>query len=1199
MSNRAIQQVTPTKTSSTTEVRLQRQTVNNEEKKPIPTLDLSPAAKANAVEAAAQNQNGDGSGGGGSNFTQLLPMQTYAIPSSSPGLIGSLNHRQIAAIAVTQELASRTAGYDPALVGKDVLQAILDEIGQQAVGKSRSASAIASFATGLIGQSLLSKDNSPLSSDAIAGGFKSGGLGAGLSLVIPGPANETWQVKFSLAPDFNDPKKSFGAVGISINLDAFSGGSSRKPTVVQPKLTVNTPGDKYEQEADRVAEQVMRMPEPQVQRQCACGKNSIDGECSECKKKKQPSTGSLQRVASSPAGGVAAPPIVDSVLSSPGSQLPDSTRNFMESRFGHDFSHVRVHTDQRATESAAAVKARAYTVGNNIVFGRGESPSRDQHLLAHELTHTLQQGNAGESATVRRQQASEEPLKAPGELKEHQKNKHGGQHVFEYKEGSKTTWIDPYKIDFLQSAGFDVYQAARKKGFSAFGSLFVVAHASLESDWGKGNWSNETHNLFSIMGGSNKKYSNAHGTLSKFSTNEEGFEAYVALLGKSDRWPTTVAENTGLLRLDYFTADDLNKALHQKPYYSKGGPAYNADPDSDYGQDLLNRMKFLIGPLLAALDAMGNPPTPEPVGSAMVAHFKELLTARTLLLAGKKTPASTGASTVSPISGDVKRKAFSSSGGMEAPSIVNEVVSSSGAPLPVNTRTFMESRFDQDFSHVRVHTDQQAADSAASVQARAYTVGNHIVFGQEQFEPTSTSGQRLLAHELTHVRQQSRSDEIRSSTTFPSESTGRHVQRFLNGCSPQSKTNVPIAFAPNDPIWKIESGWMVKILEQLQAYFASDINTFTGIETGVASAQGINNKRLEIAVRAVLSKNGKSTTRDDEVSFLPLQQRLEIFEFIGNKALTSLGESKNKRTVKAYYFPGKSSEKALVVGGIHGSELSAIEVAELLLQDLQQSTEKPYFSVVLVPVLFPDNREVTEQEWQKSQPDKGIGRYTLGQPEEKRYDPNRKYPQAGTAYDPNNPIGASGVPMEPENVMLLELINAFQPTRIAALHSIQDSRFAGFYADPRTDSSQVAKGYTQDEALALRISNRALAEGAEVPGNSEIGREAINKSSKKKMSAASVKHTALYPRDPPIAEKGKPQDRDTEGNTSSFGAWSSTDVKGGRPAMTTITMEVDTGRPSHKPGDSNTNADRLKDLKARSIALREVFLGPRQPNDPP
>lgn len=165
------------------------------------------------------------------------------------------------------------------------------------------------------------------------------------------------------------------------------------PHRLQPKLLVNEPGDEFEQEADRVAEQVIRMPEPQVQRQCACGKSFTEGECSECKKKKQEATGSLQCVASSPVGGIAAPPIVESVLSSPGSPLPTTARSFMESRLGQDFSHIRVHTDQRARESAAAVQARAYTVGNNIVFGNGEHPSGDQRLLAHELTHVVQQSH--------------------------------------------------------------------------------------------------------------------------------------------------------------------------------------------------------------------------------------------------------------------------------------------------------------------------------------------------------------------------------------------------------------------------------------------------------------------------------------------------------------------------------------------------------------------------------------------------------------------------------------------------------------------------------------------------------------------------------------------------------------------------------------------------------------------------------------
>lgn len=148
--------------------------------------------------------------------------------------------------------------------------------------------------------------------------------------------------------------------------------SAQYPLLFQPKLTVNIPGDQYEQEADRIAEQVMRMPDPQVQRQCSCGGSTKSGECPECKKKKKEESIKLQRASTSSIGGMSAPPIVNEILSSSGAPLPTTTRSFMESRFGQDFSHVRVHTNERAAESAEAVQAKAYTVGNNIVFGRGK-----------------------------------------------------------------------------------------------------------------------------------------------------------------------------------------------------------------------------------------------------------------------------------------------------------------------------------------------------------------------------------------------------------------------------------------------------------------------------------------------------------------------------------------------------------------------------------------------------------------------------------------------------------------------------------------------------------------------------------------------------------------------------------------------------------------------------------------------------------
>ena len=90
----------------------------------------------------------------------------------------------------------------------------------------------------------------------------------------------------------------------------------------------------------------------------------------------------------------------------------------------------------------------------------------------------------------------------------------------------------------------------------------------------------------------------------------------------------------------------------------------------------------------------------------------------------------------------------------EVPSIVHDVLRSPGQPLDPPTRAFLESRFGFDFSQVRVHTDAKAAESARIVNALAYTVGRDVVFGADQYAPTTRVGQRLLAHELTHTIQQ-------------------------------------------------------------------------------------------------------------------------------------------------------------------------------------------------------------------------------------------------------------------------------------------------------------------------------------------------------------------------------------------------------------------------------------------------------------
>lgn len=130
-----------------------------------------------------------------------------------------------------------------------------------------------------------------------------------------------------------------------------------------------------------------------LQRKCAWyGTPGPTGECEACRKKCEAAT--LQRAASHTAVAHTVPPIVHDVLRSPGAPLDPVTRAFMEPRFGHDFSRVRVHTDAKAAESARAVDALAYTAGRDIVLGSGQHTSRSSsglRLMAHELMHVVQQ----------------------------------------------------------------------------------------------------------------------------------------------------------------------------------------------------------------------------------------------------------------------------------------------------------------------------------------------------------------------------------------------------------------------------------------------------------------------------------------------------------------------------------------------------------------------------------------------------------------------------------------------------------------------------------------------------------------------------------------------------------------------------------------------------------------------------------------
>jgi hypothetical protein len=182
----------------------------------------------------------------------------------------------------------------------------------------------------------------------------------------------------------------------------MSGLNQGQGTALQTKLTVSQPKDVYEQEADRIADEVISGASlGMVQRQCACDSNKgRSGGCDQCQNAEQ----SLQRSSAVISDGPAPAVANEAMSSSSGQALGGPSRAKMESRFGEDFSDVTLHSDEAAAEAARAVKAKAFTVGRDIYLDRTHyhpGTKEGQHLLAHELTHVVQQRGGAKPAIMR------------------------------------------------------------------------------------------------------------------------------------------------------------------------------------------------------------------------------------------------------------------------------------------------------------------------------------------------------------------------------------------------------------------------------------------------------------------------------------------------------------------------------------------------------------------------------------------------------------------------------------------------------------------------------------------------------------------------------------------------------------------------------------------------------------------------------
>ncbi|MBS1911272.1 MAG: DUF4157 domain-containing protein [Bacteroidetes bacterium] len=183
-------------------------------------------------------------------------------------------------------------------------------------------------------------------------------------------------------------------------------------SIVQPKLVFGSPGDRFEQEADAIAERVtadgntaMTAPTPAQPTPVQPASNAMaQAKCAECEKKEDDEKKHLQRkeIGSATAAGSAAagadPGGIENRLGRGGATLPGPSRSFYENRMGADFSQVRIHNDTESAAMNRSLGARAFTHGSHIYFNRGEyapASHEGKKLIAHELAHTMQQGAAG------------------------------------------------------------------------------------------------------------------------------------------------------------------------------------------------------------------------------------------------------------------------------------------------------------------------------------------------------------------------------------------------------------------------------------------------------------------------------------------------------------------------------------------------------------------------------------------------------------------------------------------------------------------------------------------------------------------------------------------------------------------------------------------------------------------------------------
>jgi hypothetical protein len=517
----------------------------------------------------------------------------------------------------------------------------------------------------------------------------------------------------------------------------------------------------------------------------------------------------------------------------------------------------------------------------------------------------------------------------------------------------------------------------------------------------------------------------------------------------------------------------------------------------------------------------------------------------------------------------LQRQAAGTGGPAAAPSIVHDVLRSPGRPLDATARRALEPRLGHDFSKVRIHADARAAASARAVGAAAYTVGPDIAFAEGQYQPATPRGQRLLAHELTHVVQQARgplpaAPEGSLPVSDPADAAEREAERV--SCSLDGPAGPP------------------PIVERPPLSLARAPLDVDGISKDAANPGTVNLGPVlgiwaPVLISQLFVKYGPHAS--GQIAFAADFPTTFTLPKDTSKPVATLPKVDkvpplSNIPVEAHFFPPArpAQGRALVIGGFHGDEQPGWQMVEALVAELSapNGTLNLAFNTIVVPRL---NAAAIADELA------GV-RMWRNRCNRQIVDLNRNFPTGNTPKDTDcaNTVGA---PIQPEVQAVMDLITKFKPDRILSTHAISTASSAGIFADPNQDPKaiELARGMA---STLLHPSDR--------PFN--------------RLGTGTKDFNPVYPLDQP----------GVVGAGTSLGAWGPTAI----PGQTTpvITLEapefkaLSTGpvtdprtvagylRPlrAFLSADVTTAADRdiLADIDAMTVADRVAFLTGRLPS---